>query len=488
MYRDLRDFIQHLQQHGQLATIDHPIATDLEITEVCYRTLHQQGPALLFTKANNGNIPVLANLFGTVERVAYALGLNSITELREFGKFLAIIKSPSPPSGFKDALKQLPMYQQVLKMAPRIIKHAIVQENIIPAAEVDLNLLPIQRCWPLDVAPLITWGLVTTKEINGNKQNVGIYRQQVLGKNKIIMRWLAHRGGALDYQAFRQQYPNEPFPIAITLGCDPITMLAAAMPIPEKISEYAFAGLLRNQKTILTKCLTNDLLVPAFSEFVLEGVIYPGDTAVEGPFGDHTGYYNQQETFPVVTIKQITHRNQPIYHSTYTGKPPDEPAMIGVALNELFVPLLQQQFPDIVDFYLPPEGCSYRVAVITIKKKYPGHARQIMLGVWSFLKQFMYTKWLIVCDDDIDPRNWQSVIWAISTRMEPQRDTLILENTPIDYLDFASVKAGLGAKLGFDATNKIGTETNREWGQAITQDPKIVAKIDAIWDQLNIFS
>lgn len=486
-YRDLRDFIYQLEERSLLKKVQHPISVDLEITEVCHRTLLKKGPALLFENPVNHSIPVLGNLFGTEERIALALGKENIKELREFGKFLAMLRQPSPPAGFMDAIKQLPMYKQVLNMQPKNINNPLVQENVIEQDDIDLSNLPIQRCWPDDVSPLITWGLVTTKGPHQTRQNLGIYRQQVVGKNKIIMRWLPHRGGALDYLAFRKKYPNKPFPISITLGCDPATILAAVMPIPDQLGEFAFAGLLRGHKTRLTKCLSNDLLVPAEAEIVLEGHIHPGDEALEGPFGDHTGYYNEQETFPVVTLSKITHRNSPIYHSTYTGKPPDEPSMLGVALNELFIPLLQQQFPEIVDFYLPPEGCSYRIAVITINKKYPGHARQIMLGVWSFLKQFMYTKWLIVCDDDINARDWKDIMWAISTRVDTTRDLLHIDNTPIDYLDFASSQSGLGSKIGIDATNKIGNETSRRWGTPITQDPKIIQKIDDIWDEIGIF-
>lgn len=486
-YDDLRTFIAALEDLGLLKRIDLPISPNLEMTEVCDRVLKKQGPALLFTNPTNYQVPVLGNLFGTTERVALGLGCKSINELRDLGKFLAVCKSPSPPAGFKEAIKQLPMYRQLMSMPPKTIGNAVVFSNTLVGDEVDLHKLPIQTCWPEDVSPLITWGLVTTSNLGKTRQNLGIYRQQILSKNKLIMRWLSHRGGALDYQAFRQKFPDKPFPIAIVLGCDPATILAAVMPIPDTISEYSFAGLLRGNRTVLTKCKDVDLLVPAKAEFVLEGYIYPNDEALEGPFGDHTGYYNETETFPVVTIERISHRNDPIYHSTYTGRPPDEPAILGLALNELFIPLLQQQYPEIVDFYLPPEGCSYRIAIVSIKKQYPGHARQIMLGVWSFLKQFMYTKWIIVCDAEINTRDWSAVMWAISTKMEPTRDILILENTPIDYLDFASEVSGLGSKIGFDATDKIGKETNRNWGRPIHQSSKVKQKIDEIWQELNIF-
>lgn len=485
-YQDLRQFIANLEKKSLLKRISQPISPNLEITEVCHRTLQKKGPALLFENPTNYNTPVLGNLFGTDERVALGLGKKSATELHELGKFLALVKAPSPPDGLKEALLQLPLYKQILNMPPKIVTNAPTQENVLTRGDVNLYDLPIQTCWPGDIAPLITWGLVTTKGLNKPRQNLGIYRQQVISKNKIIMRWLTHRGGALDYQEFNTAHPNEQFPISVSLGCDPAIMLSAVMPIPDQISEYSFAGLLRGKKSVLTKCLSNDLLVPAHAEYVLEGFIYPGEFAKEGPFGDHTGYYNEVEKFPVMTIEKITFRNSPIYHSTYTGRPPDEPSVLGNALNELFIPLLQQQFPEIIDFYLPPEGCSYRIAVITIKKAYAGHARQVMLGIWSFLKQFMYTKWLIVVDDDIDARNWKDVMWAISTRMDPKRDSIILENSPIDYLDFASEKSGLGSKIGFDATNKIGSETAREWGVPIQQDHKVKAHIDSIWNDLNI--
>jgi len=413
IYKDLRDFLQLLESQNQLKRISVSVDPNLEITEVCDRVLRQEGPALLFENPTGFNIPLLGNLFGTTQRVALGMGKNNMEEIRELGALLAFLSSPEPPKNLRDAWKSLPIFQKILQMSPKIVRSAPCQENIIEATDVDLRKLPIQTCWPEDAAPLITWGLVITKGPQQQRQNLGIYRQQVISKNKVIMRWLSHRGGALDFRAWQQAHPNQPFPVAVVLGSDPATILAAVTPIPDNLSEYAFAGLLRGHKTELVNCKTHDLQVPANAEIVLEGFIYPNETAVEGPFGDHTGYYNEQETFPVFTIERITHRNQPIYHSTYTGRPPDEPAVLGMALNELFIPLLQKQFPEIIDFYLPPEGCSYRVAIVTIKKQYIGHPKRIMMGVWSFLKQFMYTKCIIVTDDDINARDWKDVIWAV---------------------------------------------------------------------------
>ena len=466
-YKDLRDFINQLETLTELEHIDEEISPNLEMTTISDGVLRAQGPALLFTNPKEGKMPVLTNLFGTTKRVALAMGRDNTNELREIGRLLAYLKEPEPPRGFKEAFQKLPLLKQVINMSPRNITKPVCQRQVLEGSEVDLSVLPIQKCWPRDAAPLITWGLVTTQGPHQQRQNMGIYRQQLLDKNKLIMRWLSHRGGALDYQAWCSKYPDKPFPIAVTLGADPATILAAVTPIPDSLSEYAFAGLLRGAKTDLTKCLTHELQVPANGEIILEGFIYPEEVAPEGPYGDHTGYYNEVETFPVFTVERITMRDNPIYHSTYTGRPPDEPAILGVALNEVFIPLLQKQFPEIVDFYLPPEGCSYRLAVVTIKKQYPGHAKCIMMGVWSFLRQFMYTKFVIVCDDDINARNWDDVIWAMTTRMDPVRDTVLMENTPIDYLDFASPVAGLGSKMGMDATNKWQGETDREWGQAI---------------------
>ncbi len=485
-YKDLREFIQQLEQRGELKRIRREIDPRLEMTEVCDRTLHAGGPALLFENPTGHSIPVLANLFGTAERVALGMGADSVAALREVGTLLAALKEPEAPLGVKDAWQKLPLFKKVLDMAPKLVKQAPCQERVIEAGGVDLATLPIQTCWPEDAGPLITWALVVTRGPHKPRQNMGIYRQQVIGRNRVIMRWLAHRGGALDYRDWCAAHPGEPFPVAVALGADPATILAAVTPVPDTLSEYAFAGLLRGSRTELVKCQSSDLQVPASAEIILEGHILPNDTADEGPFGDHTGYYNEIERFPVFTIERITHREDPIYHSTYTGRPPDEPAVLGVALNEVFVPILQKQFPEITDFYLPPEGCSYRVACVSMKKQYPGHAKRVMFGVWSFLRQFMYTKFVIVTDDDINVRDWQDVIWAISTRMDPARDCTIIENTPIDYLDFASPVSGLGSKIGLDATGKWKGETEREWGRPIRMDDDVKARIDAIWDELGI--
>jgi 4-hydroxy-3-polyprenylbenzoate decarboxylase len=483
-YHDLRDFIKQLEKQGELKRVHLEVDPYLEMTEICDRTLKQAGPALLFENPKGANIPVLGNLFGTPKRVAMGMGAESVTELRGIGELLAYLKEPEPPKGMKDAWEKFPVFKQVLNMAPKIVTSPNCQEVIRRGEEVDLSDFPIQTCWPDDAGPLITWPLVITKGPHKERQNLGIYRQQVIGKNKVIMRWLAHRGGALDFKEWQIAHPGKPFPVSVALGADPATILAAVTPVPDSLSEYAFAGLLRGSKTELAKSITNDLQVPASAEIVLEGFIYPGETAPEGPFGDHTGYYNEVAEFPVFTIECITQRQAPIYHSTYTGKPPDEPAVLGVALNEVFVPILQKQFPEIIDFYLPPEGCSYRMAVISMKKQYAGHAKRVMLGTWSFLRQFMYTKFVIVVDDDVDVRNWQEVIWAMTTRMDPARDLTILENTPIDYLDFASPVSGLGSKVGFDATNKWPGETNREWGRTIVMSPDVIKKVDEMWDRL----
>ena len=454
------------------------------MTEICNRTLKQGGPALLFENPTGYNIPVLGNLFGTPRRVAMGMGAESVTELRGIGELLATLKEPEPPKGMKDAWEKFPLYKQVLNMAPKLVSSPPCQEIVRQGDEIDLSVFPIQTCWPEDAAPLITWPLVITRGPNKARQNLGIYRMQVIGKNKVIMRWLAHRGGALDFKDFQAANPGKPFPVSVALGADPATILAAVTPVPDSLSEYAFAGLLRGSKTEVAKSILNDLQVPASAEIVLEGFIYPDEFAAEGPYGDHTGYYNEVADFPVFTIERITQRQAPIYHSTFTGRPPDEPAILGVALNEVFVPILQKQFPEIVDFYLPPEGCSYRMAVISMKKQYPGHAKRVMLGTWSFLRQFMYTKFVIVVDDDVNVRDWQDVIWAMTTRMDPARDLTLLENTPIDYLDFASPVSGLGSKVGFDATNKWPGETNREWGRTIVMSPDIIKKVDEMWDKL----
>lgn len=490
-YKDLREFIQLLEQQGKLKRIKMPVSPYLEMTEISDRVLRAGGAALLFENPIKPDgtpygYPVLTNLFGTTERVAMGMGATDIAQLREIGKTLAYLKEPEPPKGVKDALSKLPLLKDIWSMAPHMIKNAPCQQIILEGDAVNLYDLPIQHCWAGDVAPLITWGLTVTKGPHKKRQNLGIYRQQLLGKNKLIMRWLAHRGGALDYQAFRQENPDTPYPVSVVLGCDPATILGAVTPVPDTLSEYQFAGLLRGSRTELTKCIGNDLHVPAYAEIVLEGVIHPNEVALEGPYGDHTGYYNEQDYFPVFTVERITMRENPIYHSTYTGAPPDEPAVLGEALNEVFVPLLQKQFPEIVDFYLSPEGCSYRMAVVSMKKQYAGHAKRVMMGCWSFLRQFMYTKFIIVVDDDINVRDWKQVIWAITTRMDPVRDTILMENTPIDYLDFASPVSGLGGKMGLDATNKWPGETNREWGVPITHDLNTVAKIDKIWSDLGL--
>ena len=485
-YQDLREFIAELEKRGELKRITTEVDANLEITEICRRTLDKQGPALLFENVKGSNIPVLANLFGTTGRVASAMGQEDLAALRELGKLLAELKQPEPPKGLKDAIEKLPTLKKVLNMPVKTVKKGLCQEVVIEGDDVDLSKLPIQTCWPGDVAPLVTWGLTITKGPLKKRQNLGIYRQQVIGKNKLIMRWLSHRGGALDFKDWCEKNPGEPYPVAVAIGADPATTLAAVTPIPDSLSEYAFAGLLRGKKTRVCKCIGNDLQVPENAEFILEGVLHPGEMADEGPYGDHTGYYNEVERFPVFTVERITHRKNPIYHSTYTGKPIDEPAILGVALNEVFVPLLQQQYPEITDFYLPPEACSYRMAVVSIKKQYPGHAKRVMMGVWSFLRQFMYTKFVIIVDDDIDVKDWKEVIWAMTTRVDPTRDTTLIDNTPIDYLDFASPVSGLGSKMGIDATNKLPGETDREWGTPIVMSDDVIQKVDNIWEDLNI--
>ena len=489
-YKDLRDFIAQLEQIGELKRVAIEVDPRLEMTEVCDRVLRAGGPAILFEKpkgfdgtAGRARIPVLANLFGTPRRVALGMGEDSVEALREVGKLLAYLKEPDPPKGLKDAWDKLPVLKQVLNMAPKVQDSAPCQEIVWEGNDVDLSRLPIQTCWPGDAGPLITWGLTVTRGPLKARQNLGIYRQQVIAPNKVIMRWLAQRGGALDFRDHGLHRPGEPFPIAVALGADPATILAAVTPVPDSLSEYQFAGLLRGAKTELVKCLGSELQVPASAEIVLEGVIHPGETALEGPFGDHTGYYNEQERFPVFTIERITMRRDPIYHSTYTGKPPDEPAVLGVALNEVFVPLLQKQYPEI---YLPPEGCSYRLAVVSIRKQYPGHAKRVMFGIWSFLRQFMYTKFIIVTDDDVDIRDWKEVIWALTTRVDPARDTLLAERTPIDYLDFASPVSGLGSKMGIDATNKWPGETSRGWGTPISMDAEVRRRVDNLWRDLGL--
>lgn len=485
-YKDLRDFIQLLEKRGLLKRITHPVSPKLEMTEIADRVLRAKGPALLFENPIGHTTPVLANLFGTPLRVALGMGRENISELRQVGELLAFLKEPQPPEGLRDAWEKLPIFKQVMNMAPKLVNSPACQQIQLSNDEIDLTKLPIQTCWPEDAAPLITWPLVITRGPEKKRQNLGIYRLQLIGKNRLIMRWLSHRGGALDFREWCKRHPGKPFPIAVALGADPATILGAVTPVPDNLSEYAFAGLLRGAKTEVASALLSDLQVPASAEYVLEGVIHPEDMADEGPFGDHTGYYNEVDRFPVFTVLKITHRKNPIYHSTYTGRPPDEPAILGEALNEVFVPILRKQFSEISDFYLPPEGCSYRLAVVTIKKQYPGHAKRVMMGVWSFLRQFMYTKFVIVTDDDIDARDWKDVIWAMTTRMDPARDTVLIENTPIDYLDFASPVSGLGSKIGFDATNKWPGETTREWGRPIIKDPQVTSKVDAYWDELGL--
>jgi 4-hydroxy-3-polyprenylbenzoate decarboxylase len=485
-YRDLRDFIDQLEDRGELKRIGVEVDPYLEITEICDRTLRAGGPALLFERPKGSRIPLLGNLFGTTRRVALGMGEESVEALREVGRLLAFLKEPDPPKGMKEAWQSLPIFKKVLDMAPKVRRNPPCQEIELAADEVDLDRLPIQHCWPGDAGRLITWGLVITRGPEKARHNLGIYRMQVIGRNRVIMRWLAHRGGALDFRDWQRAYPGQPFPVTVALGADPATILGAVTPVPDTLSEYAFAGLLRGSRTELAVCKESDLQVPASAEIVLEGHIHAEDMAPEGPFGDHTGYYNEVDSFPVLTIDRITQRRDPIYHSTYTGRPPDEPAILGVALNEVFVPILQKQFPEIRDFYLPPEGCSYRLAIVSMKKQYPGHAKRVMMGVWSFLRQFMYTKFVIVVDDDVCARDWKDVIWAMTTRMDPARDTVMIENTPIDYLDFASPVSGLGSKIGLDATNKWPGETTREWGSPIRMDGAVKERVDTIWSSLGI--
>ena len=516
-YTDLRDFIAQLERTGELRRIAQPVSPQFDMTEIADRVLRAQGPALLFERPQQGErswrIPVLANLFGTPYRVALGMGESSTEALREVGKLLAALKEPEPPKGLRDAWEKLPLLRHALTMSPREVSSAPCQQQVFEGREVDLESLPIQTCWPGDAAPLITWGLVVTRGPGKPRQNLGIYRQQVLSRNQTIMRWLAHRGGALDFRDHAIAHPGVPFPLAVALGADPATILGAVTPVPDTLSEYQFAGLLRGGRTEIVRCMGSDLRVPATAEIVLEGSLRPDpdgtltrahanrlgwrgelpataltgwEMALEGPFGDHTGYYNEQDWFPVFTIDRITQRREPIYHSTYTGKPPDEPAILGVALNEVFVPILCRQFTEIVDFYLPPEGCSYRLAVVSMRKQYPGHAKRVMFGIWSFLRQFMYTKTIIVVDDDVNVRDWKEVIWALTTRVDPARDTTLVENTPIDYLDFASPVSGLGSKMGIDATNKWPGETTREWGRPIVMDTAVKARVDSLWGQLGL--
>ena len=491
IYRDLREFISQLEVQNALKRIKFEVDPKLEITEISSRVLSDAGPALLFENPKNSSFPLLANLFGTTRRVAMGMGEDDIGSLRKIGELLAYLRQPEPPSDFKSILKKAPLFKQIINMGTSLARNPPCQENKYFESDVDLTMLPIQTCWPNDAGPLVTWPLVITKGPKKNRLNIGIYRMQYLDKNRLIMRWLNHRGGAIDYRDWTMEYPNKPYPVAVALGADPATTLGAVTPVPDTLPEYSFAGLLRGNKTLVTECITPmckeaGLKVPATAEFILEGYISPGETAAEGPFGDHTGYYNEVEEFPVFNVTAVTHRDSPIYHSTYTGRPPDEPSILGEALNEIFIPILQKQFPEIVDFYLPPEGCSYRVAVVSINKEYAGHAKRIMLGIWSFLRQFMYTKFVIVVDNDVNARSWEDVIWAISTRMDPRRDCVFIDNTPIDYLDFASPTSGLGSKVGLDATNKWPGESNREWGRPIEMDKIIREKVDNFWKHLGL--
>ena len=507
-YRDLRDFLAQLEALGELKRVVAPVDPKLEMTELCDRVLKAGGPALLFEHPvgdrrgpSGAPIPVLGNLFGTPQRIARAMGVDDADwrgALREIGRLLAYLKEPEPPKSLKDAWQNTrPVFMKVLDMAPKERASGPCQEVVWEGADVDLARLPVQTCWPGDAGPLITWGLTVTRGPRKKRQNRGIYRQQVLQtecpRNKVIMRWLAHRGGALDFRDHAEAHPGTPFPVAVALGADPATILGAVTPVPDSLSEYQFAGLLRGSRTEIVRCRSHDLSVPASAEIVLEGFLQPDaadptgyETAAEGPFGDHTGYYNEVERFPVLTVERITLRRDPIYHSTYTGKPPDEPAMLGVALNEVFVPLLTRQFPEIEDFYLPPEGCSYRLAVVSMRKQYAGHAKRVMFGIWSFLRQFMYTKFIVVTDADVDIRDWKEVVWALTTRVDPARDTLLVPSTPIDYLDFASPVAGLGSKMGIDATNKWPGETTREWGRPIAMDATVKARVDALYRELGL--
>ncbi|AKB01759.1 4-hydroxy-3-polyprenylbenzoate decarboxylase [Vibrio cholerae] len=457
-FKDLRDFLDYLEQRGELKRITHPIDPHYEMTEISDRTLRAKGPALLFENPLGYDFPVLTNLFGTPERVAMGMGRQQVQELRDVGQWLAYLKEPEPPRGLKELIEKLPVFKQVLNMPVKRLRRAPCQEIVWQDDEVDLDKIPVMSCWPDDVAPLLTWGLTITRGPHKKRQNLGIYRQQKIARNKVIMRWLAHRGGALDLRDWMDTHPGEPFPVSVAFGADPATILGAVTPVPDTLSEYAFAGLLRGSRTEVVKSISNDLEVPASAEIVLEGYIDPNEFADEGPYGDHTGYYNEVERHHVFTVTHVTMRNKPIYHSTYTGRPPDEPAVLGVALNEVFVPILQKQFPEIADFYLPPEGCSYRMAIVTLKKQYPGHAKRVMLGVWSFLRQFMYTKFVIVCDEQVNARDWPHVIAAMVNHMSPLRDTLFIEHTPIDSLDFASPVVGLGSKIGLDATAKWPAE------------------------------
>jgi 4-hydroxy-3-polyprenylbenzoate decarboxylase len=497
-YKSLREFCDALEASGDLVRVTEPVSTNLEMTEIQRRLLAKGGPAVLFENAVNekgepAEMPVLVNLFGTVERVAKAVTLGgtprtTAKELREVGELLAFLRQPEPPKGLKDAMSLLPLARQVMSMRPGHVKNAPCQDVVLTGDDIDLDRLPIQTCWPGEPAPLITWPLVVTKGPGGDKRddyNLGIYRMQKLNKNRTLMRWLKHRGGAQHYQRWKDKKPD-PLPAAIVLGADPGTILAAVTPVPDTLSEYQFAGLLRGKKVDLVDCKTVPLRVPAEAEIIIEGHVLLDEDGPEGPYGDHTGYYNSVERFPVFEVTAITMRKDPIYLSTFTGRPPDEPSVLGEALNEVFIPLFQQQFPEVVDFWLPPEGCSYRIAIVSMKKAYASHAKRVMMGVWSYLRQFMYTKWVIVVDDDIDARDWKDVMWAISTRMDPARDITVIEHTPIDYLDFASPVSGVGSKIGLDATNKLPGETDREWGEKLDMDEATKKRVDEMWDELGL--
>ncbi|WP_144734100.1 UbiD family decarboxylase [Extensimonas perlucida] len=492
-YRDLREFLAQLEAVGELRRIAAPISPRLEMTAFSARVLRTQGPALLFEQPQGYEMPVLTNLFGTPARVARVLGAQDLQDLRAYGEVLAALKDPAPPNGVKDLWQRRHLLKTLWSMAPTQVRQPPCQQIVWEGPDVDLARLPVQHCWPGDVAPLVTWGLTITRGPRKTRQNLGIYRQQVLSRNELIVRWLAHRGGALDFADHCATHPGLAFPVAVAIGADPATLLGAVAPVPDSLSEYQFAGLLRGARTELAPALGVPLSVPARAEIVLEGHIRPDSRhpsgwhhATEGPYGDHTGYYNESAEFPVLTVERITLREKALYHSTYTGKPPDEPAMLGLALNELFVPLLQRAFPEIADFYLPPEACSYRLAVVSIRKAYPGHARRVMMGVWSHLRQFLYTKFIVVVDEDVNVRDWKEVIWALSTRMDPARDTLLIEHTAIDYLDFASPVAGLGSKMGLDATNKWPGETLREWGRSLVMDAAVTARMNALADALGL--
>jgi 4-hydroxy-3-polyprenylbenzoate decarboxylase len=498
-YRSLREFMTRLEAAGELVRVSEPVSTVLEMTEIQRRLLATGGPAVLFEKPIRADgtpspYPALVNLFGTVRRVAMGVTLegrerSTAADLREVGELLAFLRAPEPPRGLKDAVDMLPLAKTVLSMRPHVVKKAPVQEVVLKGDQIDLSALPIQTCWPGEPAPLITWPLVVTKGPSDAREddfNLGIYRMQVLGKDRTIMRWLAHRGGAQHHRRWKAEGRREPLPACAVIGADPGTILAAVTPVPDTLSEYQFAGLLRGAKVDLVPAKTVPLMVPAQAEIVLEGHVLLDEYADEGPYGDHTGYYNSVERFPVFQVTAITMRRDPIYLTTFTGRPPDEPSVLGEALNEVFIPLLRQQFPEIVDFWLPPEGCSYRIAVVSMKKAYPGHAKRVMMGVWSYLRQFMYTKWVIVVDDDIDARDWKDVMWAISTRMDPARDVTLVESTPIDYLDFASPESGLGSKIGLDATNKWPPETHREWGEKLGMEEAVVAAVTEKWARLGL--